>query len=179
MPAPRLSSPSVHHVSVRRFSRRQWTVHPCPDFTLYSGPLDSTESCVHPSQRSLPRSGASAGPVRPLRVGGGGEGGSGLSQYRGRSKEVLLSAWVCGGGAVWQAPRHASGDRADPPSSAPAVAGGRWGRRGGPCGGAPEPQTSNNRMKSTRDTSQSPRDRTASRWRATSASATGGSATTN
>ena len=53
-PAPRLSSPSVHRVSVPRFSRRHWIVHPVPGSTLFSGPLDSRGLCAHPGQRSLP-----------------------------------------------------------------------------------------------------------------------------
>ena len=41
----------------------------CPASTLFSGPLDSTGLCVHPSQWSLPSQGACTSPIRPLLVG--------------------------------------------------------------------------------------------------------------
>ena len=63
-PAPRLSSPCVHRVSVWRFTGRQLTVHPCAFWALsrYAYVLVSG----HPP--SLPR-GVDAGPIRPLLVG--------------------------------------------------------------------------------------------------------------
>ena len=65
MPAPRLSSPSVLHVSVRRFSGRQWIVHPCPRLHAVLWP----SGLYRAMRTSLPPGGASA-----WGLGGGGGG---------------------------------------------------------------------------------------------------------